>query len=80
MHFIGPRDECPFTDDRVEIHDETPRSDDGIDFKILDLPGVADSENKGDKQDFNKLTAEFVTECDIVCWVLFIAYCPLLLQ
>lgn len=44
-------------------------SDDGVKYVALDLPGVADLENKSDEVDFDKMTQEWIVRCDIVLWV-----------
>ena len=45
------------------------QSDDGVPITILDLPGVADAENKGTETNFDELTRAHVTNCDLVFWV-----------
>lgn len=44
-------------------------SDDGIEYSIIDLPGLADAENIKEESDFTNLTFEVTKKCDIVLWV-----------
>jgi len=68
-HFIGSQNVFNFSNDTY--HKETVISDDNYEFYILDLPGVADAENdkKEGELDFDKLTLQWITECNIICWV-----------
>lgn len=67
-HIIGPNN--AFSLPNSSFHDEDPLSDDGIAFSILDLPGVADSENdEKEEVNFEQLTTKWVIKCDVVIWV-----------
>lgn len=44
-------------------------SDDDIHFTAIDLPGVADLENKEEEVDFDKMTLEWCIKCDIIFWI-----------
>ena len=43
------------------------RSDDGVEFCALDLPGICDAEDTGGS--FDAVTHEWAAKCDIVAWV-----------
>ncbi len=43
------------------------RSDDGVEFCALDLPGMCDAEDTGGS--FDAVTHEWAAKCDIVAWV-----------
>jgi hypothetical protein len=43
------------------------RSDDGVEFHSLDLPGVCDAEDIG--ASFDSVTIEWVAKCSVVAWV-----------
>jgi len=45
------------------------KSDDGIPFIAIDLPGVADLENKEEEVDFDTMTLEWCVKCDIIFWI-----------
>jgi len=53
----------------ASFHKHDPVSDDGIRFSIVDLPGVADSENSKAEESFDEMTREYAAKCDVVCWV-----------
>jgi TPR repeat protein len=43
------------------------KSDDGVEFCALDLPGICDSEDKSGA--FDKVTLDWASKCDVVAWV-----------
>ena len=43
------------------------RSDDGVEFCALDLPGMCDAEDTGGS--FDEVTHEWASKCDVVVWV-----------
>ena len=43
------------------------KSDDGVDYDLIDLPGLADSEDTS--RDFDKLSLETIRGCQLVLWV-----------
>ena len=55
--------------DKENFHKIKVMDDDKNELIILDLPGVADAENKGAENDYNKMSIEWVTKCDIIYWV-----------
>lgn len=67
VHHVGPDNIFDLPKD--QFHRHTPVSDDGVYYTILDLPGLADSENKGKEENFDKMSQQYVVKCDIVCWV-----------
>jgi hypothetical protein len=67
VHLIGPTNEFGFPNERY--HQHSVQSDDGVPITILDLPGVADAENKGTETNFDELTRAHVTNCDLIFWV-----------
>lgn len=44
-------------------------SDDGIEYSVIDFPGMSDSENSSDEKNFNEITFEGIKHCNLVCWV-----------
>jgi len=69
-YYIGVSNDMDFPPDKY--HAQDPVSDDGIRFSIIDLPGVADSENKessNDAEDFDSMTLKYAAKCDVICWV-----------
>jgi len=67
VHYIGCRNVFGFPPER--FHSAELMSDDGVEYGIIDLPGVADSENKGNERNFNDLTEAWIEKCNIFCWV-----------
>lgn len=67
VHYIG--EENIFDRKKTEFHRQTIISDDGVRFSILDLPGVADAENKGTEQNFDEITHAWSVNCNLICWV-----------
>jgi GTPase Era involved in 16S rRNA processing len=67
VHAIGKADIFGFGKDR--FHECPIVSDDGVEFTILDLPGMADSENKGTESSFDEMTKAWILNCDIIFWV-----------
>jgi hypothetical protein len=65
VQYIGQ--ELPFDGANLYFHKERAISDDGFAFDIVDLPGLADAEEK--TRDFDELSSEWVLRCDIICWV-----------
>lgn len=58
------------TTTKEKLLDEIVTDDDKNKFKIYDLPGIADSEEKlGTKNDFTNITEAYVTSSNLVCWV-----------
>ena len=43
------------------------RSDDGVEFCAVDLPGICDAEDT--ESEFDALTLEWAAKCDVVAWV-----------
>jgi len=67
VHYIGPTNRFNLPDE--QFHEEHPVSDDGIKISIIDLPGVADTENVGKENNFDEMTRTWVLNCDIVLWI-----------
>jgi GTPase Era involved in 16S rRNA processing len=54
---------------------ENLESDDNIEYTVIDLPGLADSENKSNETNFDKLTLEWIKKADVIFWVSDINIC-----
>ena len=67
IHLIGTENIFNFPPDR--FHQNLVKSDDGITMNILDLPGMADAENKGKETNFDEMTKAWVTNSNIIFWV-----------
>jgi len=61
--FIGK--ENIFNKNNYKCH--TLKSDDNIEFNVIDLPGINDIEDS--KYDFDQITFEWIYSCDIIYWV-----------
>ena len=48
-------------------HESELVSDDGVEFRAIDLPGITDAENEGGT--FDAMALEWAKRCDVVCWV-----------
>ena len=48
-------------------HESELASDDGVEFRAIDLPGITDAENEGGT--FDAMALEWAKRCDVVCWV-----------
>src|SRR3989338_2706610 len=66
IHYIGSENEFNFPNERFHRHH--PISDDGINFSIIDLPGIADSENTKKEKSFDEMTSAWIEKADIVMW------------
>lgn len=66
-YFIGKNNEWNVSEE--QYRKKLIVSDDGWEFNIVDLPGVADSENINTETNFNDLTNEWILKCDIIYWV-----------
>lgn len=67
IHFIGKENAWNLPEE--QYRKKLIISDDGWEFNIVDLPGVADSENVNSEINFNQLTNECILKCDIIFWV-----------
>jgi GTPase Era involved in 16S rRNA processing len=73
VQLVGP--ELAFGLDEAQFKRARVVSDDGVEFQIIDLPGVADAENTGSEANFNALTLEWAAKCDVVLWVTDVRTC-----
>lgn len=48
-------------------HESELASDDGVELRAIDLPGITDAENEGGT--FDAMALEWAKRCDVVCWV-----------
>lgn len=48
-------------------HESELASDDGVELRAIDLPGITDAENEGGT--FDAMAIEWAKLCDVVCWV-----------
>ena len=67
VHLIGENNLFNFPPER--FHKTQLVSDDGVPMSILDLPGLADAENKGTEKNFNEITNAWITNCNVIFWV-----------
>lgn len=67
VHLIGHSNVLSFPN--VRYHNEKITDDDGNTFLFLDLPGIADAENKGKEQNFDELTMAWITRCNLIYWM-----------
>jgi GTPase SAR1 family protein len=74
-HLVGSTNRFNFEEKR--FHKQSLVSDDGVRFSILDLPGVADVEDKGQgAANFGEMTIAWSTSCDVICWYACAASSP----
>ena len=59
---------CRTTTDKTELNNILIEDDKGNKFKVIDLPGICDSEEQDDNN-FNNLTKEAVLDANLVIWV-----------
>lgn len=58
------------TTTKEKLLDEIVTDDDGNEFEIYDLPGIADSEEKtGTKNNFTDITEAYITRSNLIFWV-----------
>ena len=67
VHMIGAENKFNFPEERFHQHNVV--DDDGNPITFLDLPGVADAENKGTEINYDEMTQAWITQCDIILWV-----------
>lgn len=68
VHLVGATNAFNFPPERFHFVPAL-KSDDGVPIQLLDLPGIADSENKGTEKNFNEMTKAWVVNSDVVFWV-----------
>ena len=67
VHLIGEENKFNFPPER--FHQHNIRDDDDNPLIFLDLPGVADSENKGSEVNYDEMTQAWITNCDVILWL-----------
>ena len=66
-HVIGDKNIFNLPEENYNM--ENLESDDNIEYTVIDLPGLADSENKSTETNFDTLTLEWIKKADIIFWV-----------
>lgn len=66
-YFIGLSNVFDF--DQKSYYKCDLKSDDNVSMSIIDLPGMADAENKGSEKNFDELTKKWVICADVIFWV-----------
>ncbi len=65
VYSVGPVNVFNFPSERYV--EEKPISDDGVEYSVIDLPGVCDGQNKG--HEYDEKSSAWISNANVICWV-----------